>query len=61
LLHLQLERADAIAERKELERVRATMTKAMEKELQEVRKEADRQKAEAAGLERDRGVLTEKV
>ncbi len=41
--------------------MRATMTKAMEKELQEVRKEADRQKAEAAGLERDRGVLTEKV
>ena len=57
----QAERADADMERRELERTRIMMTKSIEKEMAEVKKEVERQKVEAAALERDRSALLEKV
>jgi hypothetical protein len=58
---LQAERAEADMERRELERTRASMTKSIDREVSEVKKEADRQKVEAAALDRDRSVFSEKV
>jgi hypothetical protein len=58
---LQSEQSSAEVERRELERTRLMMTKSMEKELAEVKKEAERQKLEAATLERERNSLLDRV